>query len=74
MALAAVRPVLWAKNSLTLTIVEDDPEVRWLLSDYLRRHMARNDGGPAVTSVPLVCFRSLCRNECSSPLPCATGL
>ena len=29
-------------NSLNLSIVEDDPEVRWLLSDYLRRQPGLN--------------------------------
>ena len=29
-------------NSLNLAIVEDDPEVRWLLSDYLRRQPGLN--------------------------------
>ena len=29
-------------NSLNLALVEDDPEVRWLLSDYLRRQPGLN--------------------------------
>ena len=41
-ALAAARPVLCSMNSLNLAIVEDDPEVRWLLSDYLRRQPGLN--------------------------------
>ena len=34
-ALAAARPVLYSMNSLNLALVEDDPEVRMLLSGYL---------------------------------------
>ena len=41
-ALAAARTVLWAMNSLNLALVEDDPEVRLLLSGYLGQQPGLN--------------------------------
>ena len=41
-ALAAARPVLWFMNSLNLALVEDDPEVRLLLSGYLGQQPGLN--------------------------------